>query len=149
MNIVDICRLKYPGECEKGNITFMQPLNKILIGEWRVDGISRPDEDELLSEVPEYEYIFLMNQLQETAKRLIENRLNEEAQSKQYRDSVSCSSYVMSTNTIWKNEALTFISWRDEIYAVAINIFADVSNGAPIPSEEQFLSQLPVMVWPS
>lgn len=149
INLVEICRLKYPGQIEAGNINFRQPDNDILIGNWNVAGIPRPLESDLLAEAGIYQAIFDMNTLQNTCMTQIQAIIDSTAQSKQYADGVSCASYVLSTNVTWKAEATAFIAWRDAVFNYAINIMTQVQQGAPLPTVESVIAGLPTITWPA
>jgi hypothetical protein len=149
INLVEICQLKYPGQVEAGNINFRQPDNDILIGYWNVAGIPRPLESDLLAEASTYQATFDMNTLQNTCMTQIQEIIDSTAQSKQYADGVSCASYVMSTNNIWKSEATAFIAWRDSVFNYAINIMNQVQQGAPLPTVESVIAGLPTITWPN
>lgn len=69
MNIVDICKLKYPGEVEAGNITFGKPADEILIQYWNVDGVEQPTEAALLADIPTYESTYIDNERKATIDR--------------------------------------------------------------------------------
>lgn len=51
MNIVELTDLLYPGEIDKGNISFVQevPDGPILIGHWAVEGVVKPTEASILA----------------------------------------------------------------------------------------------------
>lgn len=148
MNIVDVCIIMYPGQVEAMNITFRQPEEDILIDTWNVDGVPRPTEAELAAMIPSLEAAYQLNQLKAASKYLIQNLLDTTAQTKTYNDALHCVSYGLSTNTQWKAEAETFIAWRDDVYETALQILSDVEGGAPVPTEQEFLAELPAIVWP-
>jgi hypothetical protein len=149
INLVEICRLKYPGQIESGNISFRQPDNAILIGYWNVPNIPQPLESDLLAEASTYQAIYDMNTLQQECLSQIQTIIDSTAQAKQYNDGVSCASYVMSTNDTWKAQATAFIAWRDSVFAYALNILAQVQQGAPLPTVESVIAGLPTMTWPN
>lgn len=150
MNIVDVCIIQYPGQVEAGNITFRQPEEDILLDIWNVDGVPRPTEAELEAMIPGLEAIYQLNQLKATSKGLIQNLLDTTAQTKTYNDALHCVSYGLSTNVTWKAEAEAFIAWRDDVYEAALAILDGVeNNNDPVPTEQEFLAELPVIIWPS
>lgn len=148
INLVEICRLKYPGQIEAGNITFRQPDNDILIGTWDVQGIAQPSEADLLAEASQYDPQFQLNTFLALGQSLIGQKSDSVAQERQYNDAVSCASYVMSTNPQWKSESETFIAWRDALYAYGLSVFAAIQAGGLAPSEEEFIAGFPVITWP-
>jgi len=148
INLVEICRLKYPGQIEAGNITFRQPDDDILIGTWKVEGVRQPLEADLLAEAPQYQKRFELNAFQIIGNEFISAKLNSVAQERQYSDSVSCTTYSSSTNANWKAESLAFIAWRDVMYTYAINVFALIGAGGVAPTEAEFIAGFPVIAWP-
>lgn len=150
INIVEICRLKYPGQIEAWNITFRQPEDDILIDYWNVEGVEQPSEASLLAESATWEPIYQLNQLKLTSKSLIQNLLDTTAQAKDYHDAIHCVSYGLSTHAAWLAQATAFIAWRDDVYEASIAILDGIqNNGDPVPSEQDFLAALPSIVWPS
>lgn len=148
MNIIDVCKILYPDDISRGNITFRKPDQDILIGTWNVSGVQQPTEEYLLSLIPTYINQFNIDQLKNSATRIISNIIDTTAQSKQYENGVSCASYLNSTNPQWASEAQAFISWRDSCYLYAFNLLNDVVSGGEIPSEQEFIAGIPVIVWP-
>jgi hypothetical protein len=149
MNIVDVCIIQYPGQMEAGNITFRQPDEEILIDTWNVEGVEQPTEASLEALIPSLEAIYELNQLKASSKFLIQNLLDTTAQSKTYNDALHCVSYGLSTNATWLAEATAFIAWRDDVYETALTILQGVENGDPVPTEQEFLDELPTITWPS
>lgn len=149
MNIVDVCILQYPGQVEAGNITFRQPEDEILIDTWTVEGVPQPTEQELLDLIPTLEPIYQLNLLKSVSKGLLQNLIDTTAQSKTYADALHCVSYGLSTNVQWNAEALAFIAWRDSVYEKSLQILAGIEQGAPVPTEQEFLAELPTIVWPN
>lgn len=149
INLVEICRLKYPGEIEAGNINFRQPGEELLIGEWNVPNVPRPLESDLLAEASNYETQYELNKLQESCQQYFEDHIASVAGEKQYSSAVSCASYALSTNLTWKAEAEAFIAWRDSVYVYAMGIIASVQQGGAVPTMEGVIAGIPVMTWPS
>lgn len=149
MNIVDVCIIQYPGQVEAGNITFRQPDEDIVLDTWNVEGVPRPTVQELLNMIPELEPVYQLNQLKAASRGLIQNLLDTTAQSKTYADALHCVSYGLSTNVQWNAEALAFIAWRDSVYEKSLQILAGIEQGAPVPTEQEFLAELPTIVWPN
>jgi len=76
--------------------------------------------------------------------------LDTAAQERRYDNAVSISTYVSSTNTQWVAEASAFIAWRDAVWAYAYVELEKVMGGLrPQPTIDDFLKELPVMVWPA
>lgn len=79
----------------------------------------------------------------------IQAHVDATAQERQYDSGVTCASYVNSTVTTWAAEAAAFVSWRDAVWAYAFAELAKVeANERPQPTVDDFLAELPAMVWP-
>lgn len=60
----------------------------------------------------------------------------------------ACISYVGYPN-IYQSEALAFGTWKADIWPVVHQIYADVQLGIrSIPSAEEMIAELPIMIWP-
>jgi hypothetical protein len=149
INIVDICKYKYPGMIEAGLITFCQPLNGLKIQSWNVPNIPQPAESDLLAEASIYEPMKLNDDCQIQCEIRIQELLLSAAKSKTYESIYSITSYANSTNAQWAAEAKAFIAWRDNIYQIAIQMQTDVKNGTiPLPNVDDFIQSLPAITWP-
>lgn len=148
INLVEIVRLKYPGQIEAGNVIFRQPEDDILIQYWNVEGVPQPSESSLLAEAGTYEQTYALSRMKMGCKNLIESLISSTVAQKDYRSGSSCASYAFSTNPQWKAEADAFILWRDALYTAAYQVFEDVQNGQPAPTEQEFLALLPTLIWP-
>ena len=71
------------------------------------------------------------------------------ARERGYDDAVSCLSYWNSTTTKWKSEAETFSGWRDASWAIINTTINGLSPSDPIPSIDDIVALLPVIVWPN
>ncbi len=149
LDIVQICTVKYPGQLEAGNITFRLTDSGLVIASWNVSGIAQPLESDLLAQSDHYEPIYNLFVFNALGKQLIQNTVDNTAQSQQYANGVSCASYVESTNPVWAAQAKAFIAWRDSMYIYALQIQSNIQQGQPPPTQEEFVSGFPVMVWPS
>ena len=66
-----------------------------------------------------------------------------------FRDGVTLASYVASTNPQWAAEAQAFVAWRDAVWAYAYTELEKVLTAQrPQPTIEEFLAELPEIVWP-
>lgn len=75
--------------------------------------------------------------------------LDAKAAERSYSNAVSLTSYVTSSNTVWKAEADAFVIWRDAVWVYALTELARVQAGERLPpSIDEILSELPQMVWP-
>lgn len=71
------------------------------------------------------------------------------AQERGYSSAVSLASYTASGNTAWKQEAETFISWRDAVWGYALARLAAVQSGQQQqPTVAAFLDGMPQIIWP-
>lgn len=143
MNLVDICKLKYPGQAEIGNITFRMPGEKILFQDWKVEGIPKPSEDDLMNEIALWQPLYNKNEFLKEGEVIIEKVIEETAQSMGYTSSLTCASYVNSANAQWKEEANRFVIWRDALFVYAFGVYAEIENGEAAPTVEQFIEGMP------
>lgn len=80
----------------------------------------------------------------------IQKHIDSVAQEKDFGDGFACASYSSSTNELWQAQALAFISWRDAVWVYSYTEFAKMENSErEVPTIEEFLTELPAMVWPS
>jgi hypothetical protein len=150
MNIVDVCKIKYPGEVELRNIQFGQDSQDslIVIKYWAVPDIAQPTEAELEAEIPQYQRQFDV----ETFKKDIDSKVNDlllsTAQSRGYSSVNSIISYVVSSNVQWKAEADAFVAWRDQVWEHVYIEYMAIDAGGLIPNEDVFMTSIPKIVWP-
>lgn len=149
LSVDQVCQAKYPGQVEKQNITFIHTQTDILIDKWNVEGVDRPTEAELLAEAPQYEQAYALIIFMQVGGELVQVAIDTTAQSKQYNDGVYCASYAQSTNPVWAAQAQAFIAWRDSMFAYALQVFANIQQGQPAPTPEEFVAGFPQIVWPS
>ncbi len=72
------------------------------------------------------------------------------AQSKLYESALHCASYTSSTIASWKLEAESFVAWRDSVWVYTYAELEKFQNGQRQEiTFEEFLPELPAMVWPS
>lgn len=150
MNIVDLLQIKYPVDLAAGNIEvcITNDDNTYIITKWDVSGVPQPTVEELENEIPQYERGFNSNNFQLTVNSLVEDLLNNTAVEKGYDSALSITSYTTSTNQLWRAEAETFITWRDEIYSLVFAEYSEIASGANIPEPNTFVSSLPKIIWP-
>jgi hypothetical protein len=80
----------------------------------------------------------------------IQKHIDQVAREKEFGDGYDCASYSSSTNESWQAEALAFIAWRDAVWVYSYTEFAKMENQErEVPTIEDFITELPVMVWPS
>ena len=78
--------------------------------------------------------------------KAVQSLLDSTAQSKNYDNMLSLSTYANSTNSTFKAEAEAGVAWRDACWLKCYEIQA---SGAEITHVDEVLSQLPAIVWPS
>lgn len=147
-NLVDICRLDYPGQIEIGNIKFYRPEEDILISDWYVPNIPKPKESELIAKASLNPRPYELNILELQVLPQLQFKIDLIARSRGYADGVSCSSYINSTNLSWKIEAMAFIVWRDSVWNYAYALLASYEgNNNPLPAVQSVLDGIPVIQW--
>jgi uncharacterized protein (UPF0297 family) len=151
MNIVDVCKIKYPGMVESRNIMFGQDSqdSPIRIIVWDVSNVPEPTAEELEAEIPQYQRQFDVETFKKDIDRKVLALLNSTAQGRGYSDSQSIVGYVTSTNTQWQAEAQAFVAWRDQVWEHVLVEYIAVDSGGSIPNEDTFMASLPQIVWPS
>lgn len=87
--------------------------------------------------------------LLEPFRAAIQSHLDETARTRAYDNGNSLAGYVTSTNETWASEAQAFVAWRDAVWAYAYAELDKVTGGQrPVPTVEDFIAELPAMVWP-
>lgn len=113
---------------------------------WISQDIPKPTLDEIEAAWPNAQLKISINQY----TKAIDNMLDDVAIEKSYKGQSSIVSYINSTNDAWKAEALVYIAWRDNVWIEAYAIMQEVQEGQyPSPSIEEFLLNLPKIVWPN
>lgn len=76
------------------------------------------------------------------------NLLDIKAAEKNYTNAVSLTSYINSTNSVWKSEAEKFTKWRDEVYLYAYDIYLKIEkNNITEVNVSDFVKNAPKLVW--
>lgn len=79
----------------------------------------------------------------------IQGHVDGTARSRNYDSGTSLASYVASTNPAWAAEAQAFVAWRDAVWTYAYAELDKVTSGQrEAPEVEDFVAELPEMVWP-
>lgn len=95
-------------------------------------------------------YVVSQEQQLEAFRAAIQSHIDETARSRSYDSGNSLASYVASTNETWAAEAGAFVAWRDAVWVYAYAELDKVTSGQrPVPTVEDFIAELPVMVWPA
>jgi len=121
----------------------------ILIKYWDVPNVPEPTTEELEAEIPQYQRQFDVETFKKDIDFKVAALLDSTAQSRGYSDSQSIASYVSSSNVQWHSEAEAFIAWRDQVWEHVYIEYMAIDSGGSIPSEDEFMTSLPQIVWPS
>lgn len=89
-----------------------------------------------------------MAAIQSSHTAALEAHVDEVARQRQYTGAVSAASYVASTNPQWAAEAQAFVSWRDQVWAHALQELAEAQSSGQAPDLTALIAGLPEMVWP-
>ena len=81
--------------------------------------------------------------------RALQNHIDNVARGKNYENGFTCATYINSTNENWKQEAQTFVAWRDACWEYAIQVLDSVEGGQDAPRIEDFVNNMPTIDWPS
>jgi hypothetical protein len=72
------------------------------------------------------------------------------ANQREYDSLLTIDTYKGSNVPQWAAEHAAYFAWRDQCWIKAYQIQADVAAGLrPVPTPEQVISELPILVWPS
>ncbi len=86
----------------------------------------------------------------EAFRQAIQSHIDTTAGQRSYDSGITCSSYVGSTNPAWAAEAAAFVAWRDAVWTYAYVELPKVQNGErQQPSVEDFIAELPAIIWPA
>lgn len=122
------------------------PEGKVVLSQSvrRVDGVVRWVQ--VLGDAPEPD----PTQVIEGFRSAIQDHVDTQARSRRYDSGNSLATYVASTVVQWAAEAVAFVCWRDAVWAYA---YAEMDKvlGAEReqPTVQEFLDELPEIVWPS
>lgn len=83
---------------------------------------------------------------QEDYRRAVQNHIDATAIARLYDSGTSCASYTTSTNPLWASEAMTFVAWRDVVWALVYGLWAAPPD--PVPTPEALIASLPEIIWP-
>jgi hypothetical protein len=72
------------------------------------------------------------------------------ARQREYDSLLTIDTYKGSNVPKWAAEHAAYFTWRDQCWLVVYQILADVQAGLrPVPTPDQVISELPILVWPS
>jgi hypothetical protein len=70
------------------------------------------------------------------------------ARERDFDSATDAAAYTQSTQAEWSAESLAFIAWRDQVWLYASDKLAKVQSGQTAPTIEEFLAEIPAIVWP-
>lgn len=74
--------------------------------------------------------------------------MDQKAQERGYDNIHTACSYANSTDEVFKAEGTACLAWRDSVWRKCYNILDEVKAGTrPIPTLEEVIAELPVLVW--
>ena len=110
--------------------------HRVMVAEWEAGGNATPAYDPQPPTADDY-------------RLAIQNLIDSHAQSRRYDNGNSLATYVSSTIPQWAAEATAFVAWRDAVWAYAYAELDKVLAGErEQPSVEDFIGELPQIVWP-
>jgi hypothetical protein len=78
----------------------------------------------------------------------VQERLDNEAKTKGYDNGFACASYATSSVPSFKNEAESFIGWRDTCWCLCYDLLEKYLQGSITrPTVDDVLNKLPNMEW--
>ena len=74
--------------------------------------------------------------------------MDSKVQERGYDNIHTACSYANSTDEVFKAEGTACLAWRDSVWRKCYNILDEVKAGTrPIPTLEEVIAELPVLVW--
>lgn len=87
-------------------------------------------------------------EIQRTLLVKLDEHIDNTAKAKGYDSHITCALRAGYVNP-WQQEGIAFGQWMDSCYVKAYQIqVAILANLRPIPTAEELLAEMPVMVWP-
>lgn len=87
-------------------------------------------------------------QIQQQLINAVQNWMDKTVQKRNYDNIHTACTYAYSTDETFKAEGMACLAWRDDVWRTCYNILNEVLAGTrEIPTEEELLAELPVLVW--
>lgn len=78
----------------------------------------------------------------------VQHYMDDSVAKKGYDSILSACSYSNSTDETFRAEGQACLKWRDEVWRKCYDILAEILAGVrAIPTEEELIAELPVLVW--
>ena len=78
----------------------------------------------------------------------IQERLDAVARSRNYDGILSLCTYATSAVPRFRTEGQAGVDWRDQCWAIAYEVLAEVQSGTrAVPTEDEFMALLPAINW--
>ena len=127
-----------------------------LGGMVRIEGSSATEESEAVPPCLSYDAELAASRVTETPDQIIyrltmavQRHLDSTALSHGYDHIISLCSYRGSNVAEWDAEGIAGMAWRDAVWSACKTIMeAVIAQERAVPTEEQFIAELPVMEWP-
>ncbi len=94
-----------------------------------------------------------LDQLVEQFRAAIQSHVDQTARSRDYHDAVTLASYDTESQprADWRADASAFVVWRTEVWTF---VYAELDKATAVPPQravptiEEFIAELPAIVWP-
>jgi hypothetical protein len=89
-------------------------------------------------------------ELIDTYRRAVQAHVDTTAASRGYNDAAALAGYVNSTVPVWRDEAETFVAWRDQVWLFVFETLSQIQSGDMEPPESPaaLIGWLPQIEWP-
>lgn len=150
MTFEQIITTYYSKEFSQGLFGLAMDADQVVISFWNVPNVTQPTHDEVMAlGTPQLEFQYNLQNFFLQFSPFIENFIDSIAIARGYGNSLYCLSYINSSNTQWKADAITFNTWRDSLWVYIEQQKTLIQNGTrPIPASlSQLTSEFPAIVW--
>lgn len=152
MNFYEIITTVYADAWSKKQFLLCQHsvAEGVVIQSWGVPNVAQPTHAEVMAmETPTMDFSFAYNTFLTDYLEQLSALMDNVATQKSYDDTISCVSYLNSTNLTWKNEAVVFNAWRDSVWNYLYEQQVLILNKTrTIPAIDVLNAELPVIIWP-